>query len=112
MTDIWVCSTCHSINRQRDDRCYKCGGSQSQATGELAEMRAERAIQTRAIVPYRGSFLRFLVASGFIVAVAVLGVIVLNESLGAVRYLRDQIPTILGTGVIDERELPADRPAP
>ena len=29
MTDIWVCSTCHSINRQRNDRCYKCGGPQS-----------------------------------------------------------------------------------
>ena len=68
-------------------------------------MRTERAIQTRAVVPYRGSFLRFLVASAFIIAVAVLGIIVLNESLGAVRFLRDQIPTILGTGVIDEREL-------
>ncbi len=105
MTDIWVCSTCHSINRQRDDRCYKCGGPQSQATGELADMRTERAVQTRAVVPYRGSFLRFVVASAFIIAVAVLGVIVLNESLGALRYLRDQIPDILGTGVIDEREL-------
>jgi Domain of unknown function (DUF4328) len=105
MTDIWVCSTCHSINRQRNDRCYKCGADQAQATGALADTRTERAIATRAFVPYRGSLLRFLIAGAFIIAVAVLGVIELNESLDAVRYLRDQIPVMLGTGVIDEAEL-------
>ncbi len=105
MTDIWVCSTCSSINRQRNDRCYKCGAKQSEATGALADTRTTSAIQSRAVVRYRGSLLRAIVAAAFIVAVAVLSVIVLNESLDAVRYLRDQIPDILQTGVIDEAEL-------
>lgn len=105
MTDIWVCSTCSSINRQRNDRCYKCGARQAEATGALADTRTTRAIQSRAAVRYRGSLLRAIVAGAFIVAVAVLSVVVLNESLDAVRYLRDQIPDILQTGVIDEVEL-------
>ncbi len=105
MTDIWVCSTCSSINRQRNDRCYKCGAKQSEATGALADTRTTRAIQSRAAVRYRGSLLRAIVAAAFILAVAVLSVIVLNESLDAVRYLRDQIPDILQTGIIDEAEL-------
>ncbi len=105
MTDIWVCSTCSSINRQRNDRCYKCGARQSEATGALADTRTTSAIQSRAVVRYRGSLLRAIVAAAFIIAVAILSVIVLNESLDAVRYLRDQIPDILQTGVIDEAEL-------
>jgi hypothetical protein len=105
VTDIWVCSTCSSINRQRNDRCYKCGARQSEATGALADTRTTQAIQSRAVVRYRGSLIRAIIAAGFIIAVAVLGVIVLNESLDAVRYLRDQIPDILQTGVIDEAEL-------
>ena len=38
MTDIWVCGTCHSINRQRNAKCYKCGAKQDMsATGPLAD---------------------------------------------------------------------------
>jgi hypothetical protein len=104
VTDIWVCSTCSSINRQRNDRCYKCGARQSEATGALADTRTTQAIQSRAVVRYRGSLIRAILAAGFIIAVAVLSVIVLNESLDAVRYLREQIPDVLQTGVIDEEE--------
>ena len=43
MTDIWVCSSCHSINRQRNAKCYKCGTSQTQATGEGSTLRVESA---------------------------------------------------------------------
>jgi hypothetical protein len=107
MTDIWVCASCNSINRQRDTRCYKCGSKQDEATrqGAIVDLRTERAAQERAVTRYQGSLIRALLAAGFIVAVAVLGVVVLNESLGAIRYLRDQIPDILQTGVIDEAEL-------
>lgn len=105
MTDIWVCSQCHSINRQRNARCYKCGAGQESATGALAETRSERAIQERAHNPYRSSLVFAIVASGFIVAVAALSVIVLSESLAALRFIRDQIPDILSTGEVDTVEL-------
>ena len=105
MTDVWVCPTCSSINRQRNPRCYKCGGPQSAATGVLADVRTERAIEARALVPYRSSLLRAIVAAAFIVAVAVLGVVVLIESIGVVQYIRDEIPILLQTGEIDRAEL-------
>jgi hypothetical protein len=105
MTDIWVCSQCHSINRQRNARCYKCGAGQESATGALAETRSERAIQERAANPYRSSLIFAIIAAGFIVGVAALSVIVLSESLAATRFIRDQLPTILSTGEVDTDEL-------
>jgi hypothetical protein len=24
--DFWVCSSCHSLDRERSSACYKCGG--------------------------------------------------------------------------------------
>ena len=54
MTDIWVCGSCHSINRQRGKRCYKCGAAQeAAATGEMANLRQEQAIISRTVVAYR-----------------------------------------------------------
>ena len=41
MNDIWVCSQCSSINRQRSGNCYKCKAPQSQATGAMADVRFE-----------------------------------------------------------------------
>jgi hypothetical protein len=105
MTDMWVCSQCHSINRRRNDRCYKCGAGQEMATGALADTRSERAIQERAFNPYRSSLVFAIIASAFIVAVVALSVIVLSESLAATRFIRDQIPAILSTGEVDTAEL-------
>ena len=106
MTDVWVCATCHSLNRQRNARCYKCGAKQVEAaTGALADNRTKLALQQRTRVRYRSSLLRALIASGFIIVVAVLNLVVLVLSLDAVRFLRDEIPTILGTGELDTAEL-------
>jgi hypothetical protein len=105
MTDIWVCGTCHSINRQRNARCYKCGASQTAATGELGDVRTERALATRVHSRYRSSLLRALIASAFLIAVAVFGVIVLILSVGAYRFIRDEIPTMVQTGTFDELAL-------
>lgn len=104
MTDIWVCGTCHSINRQRGSVCYKCGAPQSGAINAIADVRTEQAIQTRASVPYRSSFLRAVVAAGLIVAYAVLTVVALFESLALTQYVRDQIPMIL-QGELDSAEI-------
>jgi hypothetical protein len=104
MTDIWVCSTCHSINRQRGSTCYKCGAPQSAAVEVLADVRTELAMQSRAAVPYRTSILRAIVAAAFIVAYAVLGVIVLVQGLAVTQYLRDEIPNIFN-GQVDNAEI-------
>ena len=104
MTDIWVCSTCHSINRQRGSVCYKCGAPQSAAVEVLADVRTGLAMQSRAAVPYRSSILRAIVAAAFIVAYAVLGVIVLVQGLAVTQYLRDEIPNIFN-GQVDNAEI-------
>jgi hypothetical protein len=105
MTDIWVCGTCHSINRQRNAKCYKCGAKQDMsATGPLADLRTERAIVQRGAKPYRSSLIFAIIASAFILLVAALGLIVLNESIAAYRFLRDQLPAIVG-GSFTEQEL-------
>lgn len=105
MTDIWVCGTCHSINRQRNAKCYKCGAKQDMsASGPLADLRTERALIQRAARPYRSSLIFAIIASAFILLVAGLGIIVLNESIGAYRFLRDQLPAIVG-GSFTEQEL-------
>ena len=95
MTDIWACSNCHSINRQRNATCYKCGAKQEGASAEIANVRTEQAIVSRAIAPYRRSILRALVASAFIVAYAVVSIVLLIESLAFSKFLRDQIPAII-----------------
>jgi hypothetical protein len=104
MTDIWVCSTCHSINRQRGTSCYKCAAPQSAAVEVLADVRTELAMQSRAAVPYRTSILRAIVAAALIVAYAVLGVIVLVQGLAVTQYLRDEIPNIFN-GQVDNAEI-------
>ncbi len=95
MTDIWACSNCHSINRQRNATCYKCGAKQEQASDQIADVRTEQAILSRAVTPYRRSILRALVAAAFIVAYAVLSVVLLIESVGVWQFMRDQVPALL-----------------
>jgi len=44
MLDVWVCSNCHSLNRERSTVCYKCGGPREQSTGEGEGLRPAGAI--------------------------------------------------------------------
>lgn len=105
MTDIWVCSTCHSINRQRDTRCYKCGASQDEATGEGAGLRVEQALQTRAYVRYRSAWLRGLIAAVLILAVAALGVVIMLASIDTALWVRGQVASLVGGARFNEAEL-------
>ena len=107
MTDIWVCSTCHSINRQRNTKCYKCGASQTQATGEGSTLRVENALASRTLVRYRSAWLRGLIASVLILIVTALGVLLLLMSLDYAPWLRDQLDVIVSGGTIDEEALVA-----
>lgn len=63
MTGVWVCSTCHSINRQRGARCYKCGAKQDKGSDVLPDAASESAVPTGAPEPHRRSVLRALVAA-------------------------------------------------
>jgi hypothetical protein len=105
MTDIWVCSTCHSINRQRNAKCYKCGASQSAATGEGATLRVENALAIRTRVRYRSAWLRGMVASLLILVVTVLGVLEILLSLDVAVWMRDQVDLIVAGGTLDQATL-------
>ena len=69
MLDVWVCSNCHSVNRERSSSCYKCKASRDQATGQGANFRQDRAIQARIIAPVRNTFPLALVVIMFLLAV-------------------------------------------
>ncbi len=102
MTDVWVCSTCHSINRQRNGTCYKCGAPQAQATGEMADLRVESAVANRTVARYRSSWFLFVVAATLMVGFAVAGFLEVIATLKDVDWLRAQVPTIVATGVFDQ----------
>lgn len=91
MTDIWVCGTCHSVNRQRSDRCYKCGASQEGATGQGAEHRIEQALQARTVVPYRSALLLAFLASVMILAVAAFAIYSVIWWFAPTAWIKSQI---------------------
>jgi Domain of unknown function (DUF4328) len=71
MTDIWVCGNCHSLNRQRSKRCYKCGADQVvAATDQGVTHRQEEAIAIRAVVAYRSSSALAFATSIFLLLLA------------------------------------------
>ncbi|MEA2548632.1 MAG: hypothetical protein QOE42_1230 [Chloroflexota bacterium] len=103
MTDVWVCGTCHSINRQRSNRCYKCGAEQDvAATGEMATHRQEQAIAIRHVVAYRPA-----AALGIAAAILLLGLAAVSiaEALDSARtspLVLDQLDVLKRTGQFDE----------
>jgi Domain of unknown function (DUF4328) len=103
MTDIWVCGNCHSINRQRGNRCYKCGASQEKAaTGEMSTLRQEEAIINRTVVKYRPAAALGLAASFFLLGLVAVSVVGVVQSLELSRFLDAQLTTLEATGKIDE----------
>lgn len=103
MTDIWVCGNCHSINRQRGNRCYKCGASQEKAaTGEMSTLRQEEAIINRTVVKYKPAAALGLAASFFLLGLVAVSVVGVVQSLELSRFLDAQLTTLEATGKIDE----------
>lgn len=103
MTDVWVCGQCHSINRQRDSRCYKCGAKQkTAATGELATHRQEQAIATRAVIGYRPAQPLAIAASIFLIGLAAVCVASIVQSLAVQTFANEQLDLIKSTGRVDE----------
>ena len=102
MTDIWVCGTCHSLNRQRAKRCYKCGAEQAvAATGEGATHRQEQAIASRQFVRYRPAAALGMVASFFLLGFAAVSIAVAVQSTQLLAFANDQLDLLKTTGHLD-----------
>ncbi len=103
MTDVWVCGTCHSINRQRSSRCYKCGAEQATAaTGEMATHRQEQAIASRHVVAYRPAAALGMAAAIFLLGLAAVSIAEAVESVRTSPLVLDQLDVLKRTGRIDQ----------
>lgn len=99
MTDIWVCGNCHSINRQRGKRCYKCGAAQeTAATGEMSTLRQEQAIVSRTVVAYRPAAALGLATSIFLLALAAVSIASILDSIDLSRFVNAELDTVKATG--------------
>ncbi|HEY8439294.1 MAG TPA: zinc finger Ran-binding domain-containing protein [Candidatus Limnocylindrales bacterium] len=103
MTDVWVCGECHSINRQRDSRCYKCGAKQAAAaTGEMATHRQEQAIALRSVVGYRPALPFAIAAAVFLFGLAAVAVAGMASSLSLFSFATQQLDVLKAGGALDE----------
>ena len=108
MTDIWVCGTCHSINRQRNNKCYKCGSAQATAaTGEMATHRQEQAIAVRTVARYRPARALLFAAAIFIVGLAAVSILAIVATLDVTSFFTKQLDLFEKTGVWDVDALDA-----
>jgi len=109
MNDVWVCSICHSLNRQRDKRCYKCSALQIDSSADVPgsgrELRVSAAIANRAVGGYHSSWLLATLASVLILLVAGLGVVILVADLGAQQVIRQAVTAILNGATYDPNAL-------
>lgn len=104
MTDIWVCGSCHSINRQRGNKCYKCGATQAKAaTGEMATLRQEQAVATRTVIPYRPARALMFATALFLVALAGIHLASIPQSIELQRFATTQLDRLAAGGTIDEK---------
>lgn len=102
MIDIWVCGTCHSLNRQRAKRCYKCGAEQAvAATGEGGTHRQEQAIASRQHVRYRPAAALGMAASFFLLGLAAVSIAVAIQSTQLLAFANDQLDLLKKTGHLD-----------
>jgi hypothetical protein len=104
MTDVWFCSSCHSLNRQRDSRCYKCHTAQDPTSG-APPTRVDSAIAVRMVRRYRSTRLLAVLAIVPILVIAALGFAITIAGLADVDWLRDQVARLANGGTIDAVEL-------
>ncbi len=99
MNDIWVYSACKSINRERDSRCYKCGGRREAAMpDEGHNVRVASAVAERAARGYESSLAMAVVTALLIVSVAALGLILLFLQLQAMPAMREAFLSAIASG--------------
>lgn len=102
MNEVWVCAACRSINRMRDDRCYKCGGRRDEAmASEGPDVRVASAVANRAARGYASSMPFALITGALILAVAGLGLVLMILQVQMIPALREVFLTALATGRSD-----------
>jgi len=102
MTDVWVCGNCHSLNRQRSNKCYKCGAEQkTAATGDMATHRQEQAIAARIVVRYRPAAALGLATSIFLLGLAAVSIAIAIESARIDRLALNALDQLKETGRVD-----------
>jgi Domain of unknown function (DUF4328) len=108
MTDIWVCSNCHSVNRQRASRCYKCSAPQTEAaSGEMATVRQEQAIAVRSVIGYRPATALGLGAAIFLAAFAAFNLVTIPIEVDLARFLSGQLDVLKAGGGMDRTAIQA-----
>jgi hypothetical protein len=107
MLDVWVCSSCHSLNRERSTACYKCGGPREQSTGEGEGLRPGRAIQARLVSGYRSSLELAMVAGFLILVVVAIEIYTTVLERSATTALTTLLDRIAAGGAFDETEFDA-----
>lgn len=99
MNDVWVCATCKSINRQRDDRCYRCVGRRDAAMApEGPNLRVAAAVANRAARGYASSMPYAMIAAVLILAVSGLGFVLMILQLQTMPAMRQAFVDALSTG--------------
>jgi|SRR5690349_18506813 hypothetical protein len=108
MTDIWVCGECHSINRRRDNRCYKCGAKQAvAATGEGSTLRQQQAIAVRGVVAYRPALPLAIAAAIFLLGLAAVSLASIGQSFSIFEVVNRALDTLKITGSVDRADFAA-----
>lgn len=105
LTDIWVCATCHSLNRERATKCYKCGSPREAAAAGFETYREEQAIAARSRVAYRRSIGLCVLAAFLILAYLAATILAFDAGLRVFRFLVGEIDQIAAGGAIDRAEL-------
>jgi hypothetical protein len=100
--DIWVCSSCHSINRERATTCYKCGAPRAAATGEGEGLRSSRAIVARLGSPYRSTVELALLAGLFLLIFVAIELWSTVWEAGWVPQVKSLLDGIAAGGAFDE----------
>jgi Domain of unknown function (DUF4328) len=111
MLDVWVCGSCHSINRERDARCYRCHEKRSGAPDESgrsgSERREERAIVARITNPVRSSLELGVLAALLILIVVGLEVRTTMIELQAAPAFAAELDRIAAGGSVNAAALDA-----
>jgi hypothetical protein len=118
MTDMWVCTTCKSLNRERDSRCYSCGSRKDEVAAppapEAPNLRLEAALVSRSVNAYHSSLPFAIVAGVLISIVALMGIYIVFEVMGTLDRQRDAFlaaVAINDTALVDQILAEVGRPS-
>ncbi len=102
MNDIWVCTSCKSINRTRSSSCYGCGARQEAAAEPEdalgADHRAINAMAERTVAAYHSTRPLAMLTGALLAFVAVLGLTELGVRWTAYPALRQAFMNALDGG--------------